>query len=349
MRTFGRAHPKAFPRLSRSPARPGGELRRRLVRGGSPDPPQRRPRLGSCRGPAPVRRALAPPHRARPAPHHRLRGRPRAVAPHRRRRPPGHAHADRILLRAGAALPDGSGRAYRPGALGLSSSSPVLTGWTRGRPIAIHGTNRADTVGAAVSNGCSACATSRCSACCAMSPPARRSRSSPDERAGPSTLGRHAQAERLQHDLEGSGGHAGQLAVELERRCAIRLDVHTPRAQDRDLAVPEVHAAVEPREVERQVELAHVAPDEHVEPAVVGLGLRQMRIPPPNARPLAQITLLATSSRGGWSSTCTRNETLRQAANVATVGTGTRACLPGAWTCAPRARRRRRSARTSQC
>ena len=44
-----------------------------------------------------------------------------------------------------------------------------------------------------------------------------------------------------------------------------------------------------------------------------------MRMPPPNARPFAQITLLATSSSGGSSSTWTRNETLRQAANVATV------------------------------
>jgi hypothetical protein len=43
---------------------------------------------------------------------------------------------------------------YGPGALGLSSFSPVLTGWTRGGPVAIHGTNSAQTVGAAVSNGC---------------------------------------------------------------------------------------------------------------------------------------------------------------------------------------------------
>jgi lipoprotein-anchoring transpeptidase ErfK/SrfK len=43
---------------------------------------------------------------------------------------------------------------YGPGALGLSSFSPVLTGWTRGGPIAIHGTNEARSVGAAVSNGC---------------------------------------------------------------------------------------------------------------------------------------------------------------------------------------------------
>ena len=38
--------------------------------------------------------------------------------------------------------------------------------------------------------------------------------------------------------------------------------------------MPEVRAAVEAREVEREVELADVAPHEHVEEAVVGLGLR---------------------------------------------------------------------------
>ena len=43
---------------------------------------------------------------------------------------------------------------YGPGALGLSSFSPVLTGWTRGGPIAIHGTDEGGTVGEAVSNGC---------------------------------------------------------------------------------------------------------------------------------------------------------------------------------------------------
>jgi len=43
---------------------------------------------------------------------------------------------------------------YGPGALGLSSFSPVLTGWTRGGPVAIHGTDSARTVGDAVSNGC---------------------------------------------------------------------------------------------------------------------------------------------------------------------------------------------------
>lgn len=50
-------------------------------------------------------------------------------------------------------LPDSRGP-YGPGALGLSSFSPVLTGWTRGGPIAIHGTDQAGTVGDAVSNGC---------------------------------------------------------------------------------------------------------------------------------------------------------------------------------------------------
>lgn len=43
---------------------------------------------------------------------------------------------------------------YGPGALGLSSFSPVLTGWTHGGPVAIHGTDDARTVGGAVSNGC---------------------------------------------------------------------------------------------------------------------------------------------------------------------------------------------------
>ena len=46
------------------------------------------------------------------------------------------------------------GGPYGPGALGLSSFSPVLTNWARGGPIAIHGTDEASTVGQAVSNGC---------------------------------------------------------------------------------------------------------------------------------------------------------------------------------------------------
>jgi hypothetical protein len=43
---------------------------------------------------------------------------------------------------------------FGPGALGISAFSPVLTGWTQGGPIGIHGTNVPSTIGKAVSNGC---------------------------------------------------------------------------------------------------------------------------------------------------------------------------------------------------
>ncbi len=43
---------------------------------------------------------------------------------------------------------------FGPGALGISAFSEVLTGWVQGGPIAIHGTNRPELVGGAVSNGC---------------------------------------------------------------------------------------------------------------------------------------------------------------------------------------------------
>ena len=43
---------------------------------------------------------------------------------------------------------------FGPGAIGISSFSPVLTGWAQGGPIAIHGTNRPELIGQAVSNGC---------------------------------------------------------------------------------------------------------------------------------------------------------------------------------------------------
>jgi lipoprotein-anchoring transpeptidase ErfK/SrfK len=43
---------------------------------------------------------------------------------------------------------------FGPGAIGISAFSEVLTGWTQGGPIAIHGTNRPDTIGKPVSNGC---------------------------------------------------------------------------------------------------------------------------------------------------------------------------------------------------
>jgi lipoprotein-anchoring transpeptidase ErfK/SrfK len=43
---------------------------------------------------------------------------------------------------------------FGPGAIGISAFSNVLTGWTQGGPIAIHGTNEPWSIGRAVSNGC---------------------------------------------------------------------------------------------------------------------------------------------------------------------------------------------------
>jgi lipoprotein-anchoring transpeptidase ErfK/SrfK len=43
---------------------------------------------------------------------------------------------------------------FGPGAVGVSAFSNVLTGWTQGGPIAIHGTNAPWSIGKAVSNGC---------------------------------------------------------------------------------------------------------------------------------------------------------------------------------------------------
>ncbi|MDX6483753.1 MAG: hypothetical protein QOH02_1552 [Gaiellaceae bacterium] len=43
---------------------------------------------------------------------------------------------------------------FGPGAIGVSAFSNVLTGWTQGGPIAIHGTNRPSSIGQPVSNGC---------------------------------------------------------------------------------------------------------------------------------------------------------------------------------------------------
>ena len=43
---------------------------------------------------------------------------------------------------------------FGPGAIGISAFSNVLTGWTQGGPIAIHGTNQPWSIGHAVSNGC---------------------------------------------------------------------------------------------------------------------------------------------------------------------------------------------------
>jgi hypothetical protein len=44
--------------------------------------------------------------------------------------------------------------AFGPGALGLSSYSPVLLHWVEGGPIGIHGTNEPWSIGHAASNGC---------------------------------------------------------------------------------------------------------------------------------------------------------------------------------------------------
>jgi lipoprotein-anchoring transpeptidase ErfK/SrfK len=43
---------------------------------------------------------------------------------------------------------------FGPGAIGVSAFSEVLTGWTQGGPVAIHGTNAPWLIGQAVSNGC---------------------------------------------------------------------------------------------------------------------------------------------------------------------------------------------------
>ena len=51
-------------------------------------------------------------------------------------------------------IPTDKGGPFGPGALGISAFSNVLTGWTQGGPIAIHGTNAPWSIGKAVSNGC---------------------------------------------------------------------------------------------------------------------------------------------------------------------------------------------------
>jgi lipoprotein-anchoring transpeptidase ErfK/SrfK len=51
-------------------------------------------------------------------------------------------------------LSNDPGGPFGPGGLGISAFSPVLTGWAQGGPIAIHGTNRPDSIGQDVTNGC---------------------------------------------------------------------------------------------------------------------------------------------------------------------------------------------------
>ena len=51
-------------------------------------------------------------------------------------------------------VPEDVNGPFGPGAVGISAYSNVLTGWTQGGPIAIHGTNAPWSIGRAVSNGC---------------------------------------------------------------------------------------------------------------------------------------------------------------------------------------------------
>jgi lipoprotein-anchoring transpeptidase ErfK/SrfK len=51
-------------------------------------------------------------------------------------------------------IPTNPSGPFGPGAVGISAYSNVLTGWTQGGPIAIHGTNEPWSIGKAVSNGC---------------------------------------------------------------------------------------------------------------------------------------------------------------------------------------------------
>ena len=62
--------------------------------------------------------------------------------------PPGRYYVNQRLIPQDASGPFG------PGAVGISAFSNVLTGWTQGGPIAIHGTNAPSSIGRAVSNGC---------------------------------------------------------------------------------------------------------------------------------------------------------------------------------------------------
>jgi lipoprotein-anchoring transpeptidase ErfK/SrfK len=62
--------------------------------------------------------------------------------------PTGRYYVNQRLIPADASGPFG------PAAIGISAYSTVLTGWTQGGPIAIHGTNEPWSIGHAVSNGC---------------------------------------------------------------------------------------------------------------------------------------------------------------------------------------------------
>src|ERR687897_2658378 len=62
--------------------------------------------------------------------------------------PTGTFHVDQRLHSGDPSGPFG------PSAVGIAAYSEVLTGWVQGGPIAIHGTNRPDLIGQAISNGC---------------------------------------------------------------------------------------------------------------------------------------------------------------------------------------------------
>jgi lipoprotein-anchoring transpeptidase ErfK/SrfK len=62
--------------------------------------------------------------------------------------PPGRYYVNQRLV------PEDRAGPFGPGAVGISAFSNVLTGWTQGGPIAIHGTNAPWSIGHAVSNGC---------------------------------------------------------------------------------------------------------------------------------------------------------------------------------------------------
>jgi L,D-transpeptidase-like protein len=62
--------------------------------------------------------------------------------------PTGHFYVNQRLV------PTETGGPFGPGAIGISAFSNVLTGWTQGGPVAIHGTNEPWSIGHAVSNGC---------------------------------------------------------------------------------------------------------------------------------------------------------------------------------------------------
>jgi lipoprotein-anchoring transpeptidase ErfK/SrfK len=51
-------------------------------------------------------------------------------------------------------VPTDTSGPFGPAAIGISAFSNVLTGWTQGGPIAIHGTDEPSSIGHAVSNGC---------------------------------------------------------------------------------------------------------------------------------------------------------------------------------------------------